>query len=160
MRNARVLANGGDLVAHYGLGVVREYEALGKVVREIPAPGGAHSALRLPDGNTLIAIADGDRNPQVIGDSAGRDDLAAHAGGCARPEACLHDRPAAVGQRQHGHDELACRPWSARPGAACDRGDAREARGVALCRPRRVQDDLGIVLLDEPGDCTKGEILH
>jgi hypothetical protein len=58
MRNARRLDNGHYLVAHYGLDVVREYDGTGKTVREIPAPGGPHSAIRLPDGDTLIACAD------------------------------------------------------------------------------------------------------
>jgi len=58
MRNARALENGNYLVAHYGLGVVREYDAAGKMVREIPAAGGPHSAVRLPNGNTLISCAD------------------------------------------------------------------------------------------------------
>lgn len=58
MRNARRLDNGNYLVAHYGLGVVREYDAAGKIVREIPAAGGPHSAVRLPDGHTLISCAD------------------------------------------------------------------------------------------------------
>jgi len=58
MRNARKLANGNYLVAHYGLHVVREYDTTGKIVLEIPAPGGPHSAIRLPDGNTLFACGD------------------------------------------------------------------------------------------------------
>ncbi len=58
MRNARRLADGHYLVTHYGEQVVKEYDADGKVVREIPAPGGPHSAIRLPDGNTLIAVGD------------------------------------------------------------------------------------------------------
>ena len=58
MRNARRLANGHTLVAHYGLGVVREYDTAGAAVLEIPAPGGPHSVIRLPDGNTLVACAD------------------------------------------------------------------------------------------------------
>ena len=57
-RNARRLANGNYLVAHYGADVVREYDAQGKVVREIPAVGGPHSCLRLGNGNTLIAVGD------------------------------------------------------------------------------------------------------
>ena len=40
MRNARRLANGGYLVTHNGESVVREYDAQGKVVLEIPAAGG------------------------------------------------------------------------------------------------------------------------
>ena len=58
MRNARQLANGGYLVAHYGEQVVREYDPQGRQVREIPAPGGPHSVIRLPNGNTLIACGD------------------------------------------------------------------------------------------------------
>jgi hypothetical protein len=58
MRNARRLASGHYLVSHYGQGVVREYDADGKLTWEVAAPGGPHSALRLPDGNTLIAAAD------------------------------------------------------------------------------------------------------
>ena len=58
MRNARRLENGNYLVAHYGLQVVREYDPQGKVIREIPAVGGPHSAVRLPNGNTLISCAD------------------------------------------------------------------------------------------------------
>ena len=58
MRNARRLPNGGYLVAHYGEGVVREYDTDGKVVRAIPAAGGPHSVVRLPNGNTLITCGD------------------------------------------------------------------------------------------------------
>ena len=58
MRNARRLADGDYLVAHYGEQVVREYDDAGKVVREIPATGGPHSCIRLPNGNTLIACGD------------------------------------------------------------------------------------------------------
>ena len=58
MRNARRLSNGHYLVAHYGLDVVREYDAQGRMVREIPAPGGPHTAIGLPNGNLLIACAD------------------------------------------------------------------------------------------------------
>jgi len=59
MRNARKLANGHYLVAHYGAQVVKEYDADGKVLREIPAPGGPHSVVRLPNGNTIISCGDG-----------------------------------------------------------------------------------------------------
>jgi hypothetical protein len=58
MRNARQLANGNYLVAHYGEQVVREYDPQGKAIRDIPATGGPHSAVRLPNGNTLIACGD------------------------------------------------------------------------------------------------------
>ena len=58
MRNARRLADGHYLVTHYGEQVVREYDADGKVVREIPAAGGPHSAARLPNGSTVITCGD------------------------------------------------------------------------------------------------------
>lgn len=58
MRNARKLANGHYLVTHYGEQFVREYDAEGKTVRTIPAAGGPHSAIRLLNGNTLIACGD------------------------------------------------------------------------------------------------------
>ena len=70
MRNARKLANGNYLVAHYGLQVVKEYDADGKVVWQVAAPGGPHSAVRLPDGNTLIASADRDGAPARVFEAA------------------------------------------------------------------------------------------
>ena len=66
MRNARRLDNGNYLVAHYGLKIVREYDPAGRMIREIPAPGGPHSVVRLPGGNTLISCADGPGGPQVM----------------------------------------------------------------------------------------------
>ena len=58
MRNARRLENGHYLVAHYGDQVVREYDAAGQPVLSIPAIGGPHSVVRLPDGHTLISCGD------------------------------------------------------------------------------------------------------
>jgi len=66
MRNARKLSNGNYLVAHYGLDVVREYNADGKMVMEFPVKGGPHSVVRLPDGNTLVACSDHNGEPKVI----------------------------------------------------------------------------------------------
>jgi len=58
MRNARKLPNGNYLVAHYGPQVVKEYDPEGKVVWELPCPGAPHSVIRLPTGNTLVAVGD------------------------------------------------------------------------------------------------------
>lgn len=58
MRNARRLQNGHYLVTHYGEQVVREYDAEGKAILTIPAAGGPHSAVRLPNGHTLISCGD------------------------------------------------------------------------------------------------------
>ncbi len=66
MRNARQLPDGHYLVAHYGQQVVREYDADGKAVREIRAPGGPHTAIRLSNGNTLIACADMEKKAMVF----------------------------------------------------------------------------------------------
>lgn len=66
IRNARRLPNGHFLVAHYGGKRAVEYDRDGKVVWEVPVSGGAHSVVRLPDGNTLIAVADADKNPRIM----------------------------------------------------------------------------------------------
>jgi hypothetical protein len=66
MRNARKLANGHYLVAHYGIDVVREYDEQGKLVMEIPVKGGPHSVVRLPNGNTLVACSDHNGKPRVV----------------------------------------------------------------------------------------------
>ena len=74
MRNARRLENGHYLVCHYGEQVVREYDARGTLIREIPARGGPHTAVRLPGGNTLIACGDASPDPAGVFevDSAGK----------------------------------------------------------------------------------------
>ena len=72
MRNARKLQNGNFLVAHYGLDKVCEYDSSGKLVFEIPIKGGPHSAIRLPNGHTLIACSDHNGEPRVVDvDSSG-----------------------------------------------------------------------------------------
>lgn len=65
MRNARKLENGNYLVAHYGLDKVSEYDPEGKTVREILVKGGPHTAIRLPQGNTLIACSDHNGEPRI-----------------------------------------------------------------------------------------------
>ena len=54
------------LVAHYGPQCVTEYDTNGKVVWNLEVPGGPHSLTRLPNGHTLIAVADKDQNPRLI----------------------------------------------------------------------------------------------
>jgi hypothetical protein len=66
MRNARKLLSGHYLVAHYGPGLVREYDGAGKAVLEIAVPGGPHSAVRLANGHTLIAAADNVKGGQKV----------------------------------------------------------------------------------------------
>jgi PQQ-like domain len=55
VRNVHQLAKGHVLAAHEGEGVVREYDADGKVVWEYTKVENAGEALRLDNGNTLIA---------------------------------------------------------------------------------------------------------
>jgi len=66
MRNARRLADGHTLVAHYGAEAVREYDADGRLVWEAKAPGGPHSVARLPNGHTLMATGDLHQDPRLI----------------------------------------------------------------------------------------------
>ena len=66
LRQARALANGNFLVAHYTGKKVCEYTPDGKPVLEIPVPGGAFAVERLPNGNTMISVADKDKNARLI----------------------------------------------------------------------------------------------
>jgi hypothetical protein len=73
LRNARVLENGHFLVAHYSGKKVCEYTGAGEPVFEIPVPGGAYSANRLANGNTLISVADKAKDAKLIEvDSSGK----------------------------------------------------------------------------------------
>lgn len=66
IRNARKLDNGHYLVAHFGGKKVVEYDENGKIYWEVPISGGAHSVIRLPNGNTLVAVTDMDKNPRIV----------------------------------------------------------------------------------------------
>ena len=73
MRNARRLPNGHYLVAHYGEEIVREYDADGRVVFSLPAAGGPHSVVRLPNGHTLVSCGDTGGKAQVFeADASGK----------------------------------------------------------------------------------------
>lgn len=58
MRMARKLKNGNYLVCHSGAKVVREYTPQGKVVREFQLDNIAFSAVRTPQGTTLVGAID------------------------------------------------------------------------------------------------------
>lgn len=66
MRNSRQLANGNYLVTHYGQEQVCEYDPQGKCVWQASAPGGPHTAVRLPGGHTLIGTGDLRKDPRLI----------------------------------------------------------------------------------------------
>ncbi|MGL5546561.1 MAG: PQQ-binding-like beta-propeller repeat protein [Tannerellaceae bacterium] len=65
MRNARRLDNGNYLVAHYGEKRVCEYDTNGKCIWQKDVPGGPHSVVRIPNGNTLIAVTDMTGDPGI-----------------------------------------------------------------------------------------------
>jgi len=66
LRQARVLENGNFLVAHYAGKKVCEYTPAGEKVWEFPVSGGAFAVKRLKNGNTLISVADKDKNARLI----------------------------------------------------------------------------------------------
>lgn len=160
MRNARKLDNGNYLVAHYGEDLVREYTADGHLMREISAPGGPHSVIRLPNGNTLIACADHKGGPQVIEvDPSGKivwqilaDEL---------PGISLKFM---TGLQRLPNGNTVMTNWL---------GHANFGKAphiIEVTRDKKVvwtysdyvtmQTISSIQLLDIPGDCIKGEILH
>ena len=66
MRNARKLENGNYLAAHYDAEKVTEYDKNGKVVQSFNIPGGPHSVARLPNGNTMVSVADKNKDSRII----------------------------------------------------------------------------------------------
>jgi hypothetical protein len=160
MRNARKLENGNYLVAHYEEDMVREYNSNGKLIREIPAPGGPHSVVRLHNGNTLIACADHKGGPQVIEvDSTGKivwqvkaDDL---------PGISLKFM---TGLQRLPNGNTVMTNW-------LGHGNFGKAPHIIeITKDKKVvwtfsdfqnmQTISSIQLMDIPGDATKGEILH
>lgn len=161
MRNARRLANGNTLVAHYGLDVVREYDASGTLVRSIPAPGGPHTAIRLPNGNTLVACADHPNGtPRVFEvDPDGRTVWSVSGGDL--PGISLKFM---TGLQRLPNGDTVMTNW-------LGHGHFGEAPHIIEVTPdKRVvwtysnhadfRTVSSIQLLDVPGDVTRGEILH
>jgi hypothetical protein len=160
MRNARRLANGHYLVAHYGEQVVREYDADGKTVREIPAPGGPHSVVRLPNGNTLIACGDTKGGQKVFEvDAAGKtvwQVLADELPGVSLKFMCgLQRLPNGntVMSNWLGHKQLGQAPHII---------EVTPDKKVVWTFADHVtmKTVSSLQLLDVPGDVTRGEILH
>jgi catechol 2,3-dioxygenase-like lactoylglutathione lyase family enzyme len=162
IRNARRLPNGNFLVCHYGEQVVREYDPQGSVVATIPAPGGPHSVVRLPDGHTLIACGDqkSETGPQVIETdktgkvvwSVGNGDLPgiklAFMTGLQRlPNGNT------VMSNWLGHGKLGTAPHLIEV--------TRDKQVVWTFADHQTMKTISSVqLLDVPGDVTKGEICH
>jgi hypothetical protein len=161
MRNCRRLASGHYLVTHYGQQVVKEYDAEGKVVMEIPAPGGPHSVVRLPDGHTLISCGDmGREGPKVFeADASGKTVWEVR-----------HDRLPGISlklmtglERLPNGNTVMCN-W-------LGHGQFGKAPHVIEVTPdkkvvwtyadhRAMRAVASAQLLDVPGDATKGQILH
>jgi len=161
MRNARRLANGHYLVAHYGPGYVREYDATGKQVRQIDVPGGPHSAIRLPDGNTLIACGDRAKNPprvlevdrdgkivwQVTSEDLPGISLAFMTGLQRLPNGNT------VMTNWLGHGRLGTSPHAIEV--------TRQKKVVWTFADHKAMKTMATIqLLDVPGDVTRGEVLH
>ena len=161
MRNARRLSDGHYLVAHYGLDVVREYDAQGRTVREIPALGGPHTAIRLPDGNLLIACADRPSGAPHVFEIDPRGQTVWTVG--------QHDLPGielkfmtglqrlpngnTVMSNWLGHDQFGKAPHVIEV--------TRDKRVVwTYDNHRDLRTVSSLQLLDVPGDVTRGEILH
>jgi hypothetical protein len=162
IRNARRLPNGNYLVCHYGEQVVREYDPDGKELMKIPAPGGPHSVVRLPGGNTLIACGDGksetgpqvfeaDKNGKVVwsirnGDLPGIK-LAFMTGLQRLPNGNT------VISNWLGHGKFGTAPHLIEV--------TRDKKVVWSFADHQTMKTISSVqLLDVPGDVTKGEILH
>lgn len=160
MRNARKLANGNYLVAHSGEEVVREYAPDGTVVKEWAAPGGPHSAIRLPNGNTLIACGDMHQAATVLEvDPEGtvvwqiaHDEL---PGISFKFLAGLHRLPNGntVLSNWVGHNQFGQAPHLIEV--------TRDKKVVWTFQDHQTMRTISSVqILDVPGDPTKGEVLH
>ncbi len=160
MRNARRLESGHTLVAHYGLQIVREYDPQGKCIREIPAPGGPHSVIRLPNGNTLISCADGQANAKVIEvDPDGK--VVWQVQGDELPGISLKFM-AGLQRLPNGNTVMANWLGHNQFGKAPHLIEVTPDRRVVwtFADHQAMKTISSVQLLDVPGDVTRGEILH
>ena len=160
MRNARRLPDGHYLVAHYGQKVVKEYDAEGKVVMEIRVPGGPHTAIRLSNGNTLIACADMEKQAKVFEvDRSG--ETVWQVAGDELPGISLKFM---TGLQRLPNGNTVMTNW-------LGHGEFGKAPHVIEVTPdkkvvwtfadhKTMRTISSIQLLDVPGDVTKGEIAH
>ncbi|MGB8853695.1 MAG: hypothetical protein WCC69_09035 [Pirellulales bacterium] len=160
-RSARKTAAGTYLVAQITDHVVREYDAEGRVIRTIATPGGCYAAVRLPNGNTLISLAEGQRDGKGVIEidpadtivwSIGRDEL---PGNPLRFAAGLHRLPNGntVIANWLGHGFLGKQPMllEVTPDKKVVWQFEDHARFAGLANG---------YLVDVPGDAAKGELLH
>ena len=143
------------LVAFTGEQVVREYDAGGRVIRTIPVPGILFAALRLPNGNTLIACGDGHKLIEVDpqGKTVWQIDENELPGNPLRFVAGLQRLPNGntVVCNWGGHGYLGKQPQVFEV--------TRDKKVVwKLFDTKQFRTISAIHLLDVPGDVTKGEI--
>ncbi|MDI1312668.1 PQQ-binding-like beta-propeller repeat protein [Prosthecobacter sp.] len=156
-RGARKLANGHYLVTFKGEGKIVELDGDGKVLREIKVPGDPHEVVPLPEGGMLITCGDGhqvrelDAKENIVWELA-ENDIPGYTlrlmAGCQRlPNGntvfCVY----------LGHGHL-----------------GEQAQVIEVTRDKKIVWEVAdhsqfktinqIMLLDVPGDVTKGEVLR
>lgn len=161
MRNARRMENGHYLVAHYGLDVVREYDDQGRILREISAPGGPHTAIQLPNKNLLIACADRASGSPHVFEIDPKGKIVWSVGAQELPGIELKFMTGlqrlpngnTVMSNWLGHDQFGKAPHIIEV--------TRDKRVVwTYDNHRDLRTVSSLQLLDVPGDATHGEILH
>lgn len=161
MRNARRLANGNYLVAHYGGQVVKEYDAQGRTVWSVPAPGGPHSVVRLPNGNTLIACGDmKPGGPQVFEvDAAGQTVWQVKDGDLPGVRLAFMS---GLQRLPNGNTLLSNWLGHGRFGTAPHLLEVSPDKQVrwTFADHQTMKTISSVLRLDVPGDATKGELLH
>lgn len=160
IRNARKLADGHYLVAHNGEQVVREYDSDGKCIREIQARGGPHSAIRLPNGNTLISCGDLPGGSRIF---------EAAPDGRTVWEVTSADLPGIrlkfmAGLQRLANGNTVFSNWQGHGafGSGPHLIELTRDKGIVWTFQdhRTMRTISSVQLLDEPGDVTRGEILH
>lgn len=161
MRNARRLANGHYLVAHYGDQVVREYDGDGKKLREIPAASGPHSVVRLTNGHTLIAcgdmVKDGARVFEV--DAEGKTVWEIKSGDL--PGICLMCMTG-LQRLPNGHTVMSNWQGHGQFGSGPHVIEVTPDKKVVwtFADHQTMKTISSLQVLDVPGDATKGEVWH
>ncbi len=156
-RGTRKLANGHYMVTFKGEGKIVELDGDGKVLHEIKVPGDPHGAWRLPDGHLLVTCGDAHKVIELDADEKVVWELNENdvPGNPLRLMAGCHRLPNGntVFCNYLGHGHIGEQPVF-----------------FELTRDKKVvwqfRDDANfktvnqIMLLDVPGDVTKGEILR
>lgn len=156
-RGARKLANGHYVICFKGEGKVVELDGEGKVLREIPVPGDPHEVVPLPNGHLLVTCGDGhkviefDANAKPVWE-LNENDLPGNTlrlmAGCQR---LPNGNTVLCVYLGHGHI-------------------GEQPQVIEVTRDKQVVWEIAdhsqfktinqIMLLDVPGDVTKGEILR